>query len=96
MVDLGSKLGSEGSKKCSDEEIFLQSASNCLLGHHIQFLGQSMKIYGSERIFASGGESTTFPPHLRLSVYARFKAGPAPPGQSSIPVYMAGPQTKQH
>ena len=31
MVDLGSKLGSEGWKKCSDEANFLQSASNCLL-----------------------------------------------------------------
>ena len=53
-----------GGKNVRMKKIFLQSASNCLLGHHIQFLGQSVKMCGNELIFASGGESTTFPPTL--------------------------------
>ena len=67
-IDLGSELDSEGGPKMSDDKNLWKSASNCLRGHHIQFLGQSMKICGNELSFLSGGggwggKSASPPPH---------------------------------
>ena len=47
-IDLGSELDSEGYPKMSDDKNLWKSASNCLLGHHIKFLGQSMRIWWRE------------------------------------------------
>ena len=61
-VDLGSELSSEGYPKISDDRDIAEKAVSWTQLSAVKISGQSMKICGSYRIFASGGGTVTVPP----------------------------------
>ena len=62
-VPLWPKLSSQGYPKWSDDRDIVEKVVSWALLSAVKISGQSMKIWGNERIFASGGgEVVLFPP----------------------------------